>query len=70
MINKNQLLSSIFHPRKSNIQKDEKDILIEVENNTNIGIRLFLKNKKNKYYLFSCLESTKIDLKFFSLGLP
>ena len=24
---------------------------------------LFLKNKKNKFYLFSCLESTKIDLK-------
>ena len=24
---------------------------------------LFLKNKKNNFYLFSCLESTKIDLK-------
>ena len=25
---------------------------------------LFLKDKKKKFYLFSCLESTKIDLKF------
>ena len=29
MINKNQLLSSIFHPSESNIQKDEKDILVD-----------------------------------------
>mgnify|MGYP001218225020 CR=1 FL=1 len=52
MINKNQLLSSIFHPRESNIQKDEKDILVEVESNTNIGIRLFLKDKKYPCIIF------------------
>ena len=52
MINKNHLLSSIFHPRESNIQKDEKDILVEVESNTNIGIRLFLKDKKYPCIIF------------------
>ena len=30
---------------------------------------LFLKNKKNKYYLFSCEEFTKINLKTFSKSL-
>tara|TARA_B110000438_G_C15690961_1_gene596740 strand:- start:480 stop:986 length:507 start_codon:yes stop_codon:yes gene_type:complete len=30
---------------------------------------LFLKNKKNKFYLFSCLESTKVDLKKISKNL-
>ena len=52
MINKNQLINSIFYPRKSNIQKDEKDILIEVDNNTNTGIRLFLKDEKYPCIIF------------------
>jgi Ala-tRNA(Pro) deacylase len=30
---------------------------------------LFLKNKKNKFFLFSCLETTKIDLKKLSKTL-
>lgn len=30
---------------------------------------LFLKNKKNKFFLFSCLETTKIDLKKISQSL-
>ncbi len=30
---------------------------------------LFLKNKKNNFYLFSCLESTKIDLKLLKKKL-
>ena len=30
---------------------------------------LFLKNKKNNFYLFSCLESTTIDLKFLKQRL-
>ena len=30
---------------------------------------LFIKNKKNNFYLFSCLESTKIDLKLLKKSL-
>ena len=30
---------------------------------------LFLKNKKNQFYLFSCLENTRIDLKKISKSL-
>ena len=30
---------------------------------------LFLKNKKNKFFLFSCIENTKIDLKKISKSL-
>ena len=30
---------------------------------------LFLKNKKNKFYLFSCLESTEINLKTLKQNL-
>ena len=30
---------------------------------------LFLKNKKNKFFLFSCLETTKIELKRLSKNL-
>ena len=30
---------------------------------------LFLKNKKNKFFLFSCLETTKVDLKKLSKKL-
>lgn len=30
---------------------------------------LFLKNKKNKYFLFSCLENTKVELKKISKSL-
>ena len=39
MINKNQLLSSIFHPRKSNILKDDKDILVEVDNSSSSKLK-------------------------------
>jgi len=30
---------------------------------------LFLKNKKNNFYLFSCIESTKVDLKLLKQNL-
>ena len=30
---------------------------------------LFLKNKKNQFYLFSCLENTRVDLKKISKSL-
>ena len=30
---------------------------------------LFLKNKKNQFYLFSCLENTRVDLKKISKTL-
>ena len=52
MFNKSQLINSIFYPRKSNIPKDEKDILIEVGNDISIGIRLFLKDNKYPNIIF------------------
>ena len=51
-ITKEQLINSIFYPRQSNIAKDNKDHLVEVEKNINIGIRVFLSSKNNPTILF------------------
>ena len=52
MITKDQLISSIFYPRESNVDKDDKDIIIDVGKNINIGIRLFLQNKNHPTIIF------------------
>jgi len=51
-ITKEQLINSIFYPRQSNIAKDNKDHLVEVEKNIYIGIRMFLSSKNNPTILF------------------
>ena len=52
MINKEQIINSIFYPRKSNIQKDDRDILVDVEKNIKIGVRCFLINKSFPTIIF------------------
>ena len=52
MISKDQLINSIFYPRKSNIDKDDKDIIVDIDKNTKVGIRLFLKNKNYPTIIF------------------
>ena len=44
-MNKIELINSIFYPRKSFIPRDKDDILIPVEDEINVGVRLFLSNK-------------------------
>ena len=44
-MNKKDLLNSIFYPRKSNISKNDKDLLIKTSDGEVVGSRLFLKNK-------------------------
>ena len=41
---KEQLIKSIFYPRVSSTPKDEKDVLVQVDSNAQVGIRLFLKD--------------------------
>ena len=43
-MNKNDLLNSIFYPRKSNMSKNDKDFLIKTSDGEIVGARLFLKN--------------------------
>ena len=61
MMNKNQLLQSIFYPRTSSLPKDDKDILIDVDHNINVAIRLFMKNTDapNIIYFHANAEITK-----------
>ena len=47
----NQLINSIFYPRKHN-NKDAKDILINVEDNNSIAIRCFMKDKRYPTIIF------------------
>ena len=70
MLNKELLLKKI-NDSKINYKLLEHKAMFTVEDSVsergNIdGVHtknLFLKNKKNNFYLLSCLESTKIDLK-------
>ena len=45
MIDKQKILNSFFFPRKSHLEKDSKDYLINVEKDIFVGTRFFLKNK-------------------------
>ena len=43
-MNKNNIINSIFFPRKSDIQKDQNDHLVSVEDEVDVGLRMFLKD--------------------------
>ena len=51
-MNKSELFNSIFFPRPSFIEKDEKDHLVDVENEVQVGTRFFLKDKRYPNILF------------------
>ena len=43
-IDKNNIINSIFFPRKSGVGKDENDHLVAVENGVEVGVSFFLKD--------------------------
>ena len=49
---KKDLVNSIFFPRNSNIEKDSNDVLIKVDKNVEVGVRLFLKDVKFPTIIF------------------
>ena len=51
-MNKKQLINSIFYERKSYIEKDENDLLVNVEKDIYVGVRLFLKDLSYPNILF------------------
>ena len=51
-MNKKDIISSIFFPRKSYIDKDKDDHLINVEKDIVVSARLFLKDKSFDNILF------------------
>ena len=51
-MNKNQIINSIFYPRKSNLHRDEKDHIIDTLDGEKIGIRFFIKNSNFPTILF------------------
>ena len=76
MVNKIKLLE-LLDNKKINYKIFNHPALHSVKDSINMrGIidgahtkNLFLKNKKNNYFLFSCLESTTIDLKLLNKNL-
>ncbi len=48
----NELLDSIFFPRKSDYPKDEKDHLVVVGQNINVGIRMYINSNDSPTILF------------------
>ena len=51
-MHKNNIINSIFFPRKSYIEKDDNDHLVQVEKNVSVGVRFFLKDKSFDNILF------------------
>tara|TARA_B100001964_G_C14186830_1_gene579016 strand:+ start:303 stop:1055 length:753 start_codon:yes stop_codon:yes gene_type:complete len=51
-MNKDHLINSIFFPRKSDIQPDQKDHIVNVEEGVSIGIRFFTNDKKSPNILY------------------
>ena len=51
-MNKNNLINSLFFPRKSEIQPDEKDHIVSVEQGVSVGVRFFTKNKNSPNILY------------------
>lgn len=47
-----KLLNSIFYPRSSDNQPDEKDHLVKVDNETAVGIRMFISSNEGPTILF------------------
>ena len=41
---KNNIINSIFFPRKSHIEKKERDLLVRVEKNIDVGVSFFIKD--------------------------
>ena len=76
MLNSTKLIS-LLKNRKYNIEVHEHDALFTVQDSKELrgkikgehSKNLFLKNKKNKFFLFSCEEEDKIDLKKISKTL-
>ena len=52
MMNKDQIINSIFFPRKSMFPKDENDIIINTSDGEKIAIRKFIKNKNSDTIIF------------------
>ena len=48
----NKLLNSIFFPRKTDFDTDDKDHLVNVDSDTSVGIRLFIKDNDYPTILF------------------
>ena len=51
----NILNSFLFHPRKSFQEIGEKDVLIEVDKDVQVGIRCHLKSESLQNYIFSAI---------------
>ena len=51
-MNKDQIINSIFFPRKSNIPKDSNDQLIDTDDGNQVGVRYFLKSKNLPNIIF------------------
>ena len=48
----NEILNSIFFPRKTEYNSDDKDYLVQVDNRVNVGIRMFIVNNDSPTILF------------------
>ncbi len=76
MMNSLELIN-LLKKTKYNIEVHEHEALFTVQNSRELrgkikgahSKNLFLKNKKNKFYLLSCEESDEIDLKKISKSL-
>jgi Ala-tRNA(Pro) deacylase len=76
MLNKNELLEKLTKSNFKYIIKEHEPLFTVKDSIKNRGQisgghskNLFLKNKKNHFFLFSCLEKTKIELKKLSKSL-
>ena len=47
-----EILNSIFFPRKTEYNSDEKDYLVHVDKNVNVGIRMFIASNNSPIILF------------------
>ena len=72
-MNKNELLNTLKNKNYKFVEHLHAEVFtVEESKKLTINItgahtkNLFLKNKKNNFYLLSCLNSTKVDLKLFS----
>ena len=59
MISKDSLINSIFYTRTTTC-KDEKDHLVEVDDNISVGVRLYFNDKTfNKYFEIPLMDINK-----------
>ena len=52
MINKKEILNSIFFPRKSHLKKSELDHIVSVEEGVGVGVRFYLKSSRFDNIIF------------------